>query len=96
MKLEGLIQSILHILQKKEPSHKLKGIQPEALEILKSYRWPGNVRELENIIEKAAIFEDSDYITLKSIPDYIQIEALGRVQIEMSYTGPLDFDVFKN
>ena len=90
--LEGLIQSIL---QKKELSHKLKGIQPEALEILKSYRWPGNVCELENIIEKAAIFEDSDYITLKSIPDYIQIQALGCVRIEMSYTGPLDFDVFK-
>jgi len=33
----------------------VKGILPEALDILSSYSWPGNVRELENVIERAVI-----------------------------------------
>lgn len=33
----------------------VKGISPEALNILSDYSWPGNVRELENVIERAVI-----------------------------------------
>jgi transcriptional regulator with PAS, ATPase and Fis domain len=33
----------------------IKGISPEALNILSNYSWPGNVRELENVIERAVI-----------------------------------------
>ncbi|QEN07569.1 GAF domain-containing protein [Oceanispirochaeta crateris] len=33
----------------------IKGISPEARELLFSYSWPGNVRELENVIERAVI-----------------------------------------
>lgn len=33
----------------------VKGILPEALNILLGYSWPGNVRELENVIERAII-----------------------------------------
>jgi transcriptional regulator with PAS, ATPase and Fis domain len=33
----------------------VKGILPEALNILSNYSWPGNVRELENVIERAVI-----------------------------------------
>ena len=92
--LEDLIKSVL---KRKDPSKKVKGIEPNALEILKSYRWPGNVRELENILERAVIIEDSDIITLDSIPKNIQTQALRHVQIDLpsNYTGPLDFDVFK-
>ncbi len=31
----------------------VKGITPEAMQILVNYHWPGNVRELQNIIERA-------------------------------------------
>jgi len=31
----------------------VKGISPEAMQILVNYHWPGNVRELQNIIERA-------------------------------------------
>ena len=92
--LEGLIE---YILNKNNYLHKVKSIQPDALEILKSYRWPGNIRELENVIEKAILIEGSDSITLESIPEDIQLQALGHVQIDITngYKGPLDFDVFK-
>jgi DNA-binding NtrC family response regulator len=33
----------------------MDAIDPEALEILQSYRWPGNVRELENVMQRAII-----------------------------------------
>lgn len=33
----------------------LKGISPEAMEMLESYPWPGNVRELENLIERLVV-----------------------------------------
>ena len=92
--LEDLIKSIL---KKSIFSHRIKGIRPDALEILKSYKWPGNISELKNVIEKTIMTESSDFITLKSIPYNIRIEALHYVNINWheNYTGPLDFDVFK-
>jgi transcriptional regulator with PAS, ATPase and Fis domain len=39
---------------------KVRGIDPEALDILSSYHWPGNVRELRNVMERAVILEKSD------------------------------------
>lgn len=92
--LKGLIK---HILKKKDFLHRIEGIQPDTLEILKSYNWPGNIRELENIIEKAVIIEDSGFITLDSIPKNIRQHGMGYVEIDLpsKYIGPLDFDVFK-
>ena len=40
----------------------------EATDLLLSYSWPGNVRELENIIERAVALEQSDKITVESLP----------------------------
>jgi len=36
-----------------ESGKAVKGISPEAMQILVNYHWPGNVRELQNIIERA-------------------------------------------
>jgi DNA-binding NtrC family response regulator len=41
---------------------KIRGIDPEALEILTTYHWPGNVRELRNVMERAVILEKSDQL----------------------------------
>ena len=49
----------------KKPIH---GFATEALRLLAVCKWPGNVRELENIVERAVILEDSDEISLGSIP----------------------------
>ena len=89
--LEDLIKSVL---KKKDPSHKIKGIETSALEVLKAYQWPGNIRELENVIERAVILENTDSITFESIPENVRTQALRYVQID-NYKGPLDFDIFK-
>ena len=45
-----------------------RGIDPEAMRILVEHEWPGNVRELRNVIERAALIEESDFITPSSLP----------------------------
>jgi DNA-binding NtrC family response regulator len=40
-----------------------RGINPETMRILVEHAWPGNIRELRNVIERAALVEESDVIT---------------------------------
>lgn len=50
---------------------KVKGCEPEALEVLTNYSWPGNIRELRNIIEHCFIMESSDMIHANSLPSVV-------------------------
>lgn len=45
----------------------VKGITSDAMEILKKYHWPGNVRELLNVIRKAVVMADGEYIDVKDL-----------------------------
>ncbi|MEB3100827.1 sigma-54-dependent Fis family transcriptional regulator [Ferviditalea candida] len=38
------------------------------LDLLTSYHWPGNIRELENVVEYAVNIENSQVITMQSVP----------------------------
>jgi DNA-binding NtrC family response regulator len=40
----------------------LKGITPEALELLMRHDWPGNVRELENTVERLVVLSSGPYL----------------------------------
>jgi DNA-binding NtrC family response regulator len=42
---------------------------PEVRSVLLSHPWPGNVRELRNIVERAAIFCESDTIGVEHLPE---------------------------
>jgi two-component system, NtrC family, response regulator AtoC len=53
-------------LKRKET--KLKGLSPEVAKIFKSYEWSGNVRELRNVIERASILEDGEFVTTTHLP----------------------------
>lgn len=46
----------------------IETVSEDAMEALLSYRWPGNIRELENVIERAFILENSEVLTLESLP----------------------------
>jgi len=45
----------------------IQGLTPAACEVLVAYDWPGNVRELRNMIERAMVFEDSDWVQPSSL-----------------------------
>ncbi|NOY28682.1 MAG: FHA domain-containing protein [Planctomycetes bacterium] len=45
-----------------ETGRKIKGYTPRAMEELLRYRWPGNVRELKNVIERAVVLVQGEYI----------------------------------
>ena len=68
-----------HFIKKyAEKNHRLlKGIDPEALDMLMRYAWPGNVRELENVIERAVILTRSEYITPNELPHTINLNKTG-------------------
>jgi DNA-binding NtrC family response regulator len=51
----------------------VRGISPEAMEILIGHSWPGNVRELINVLERAVLLAQGDQIEVSDLP-----EALGR------------------
>lgn len=45
-------------------------LSKEASGILLSHNWPGNVRELRNVMERAAILEQTDEVLPSSLPDF--------------------------
>ena len=46
----------------------VKAVSPEALKALESYAWPGNVRELRNVIERATILAEGEFIERSHLP----------------------------
>jgi DNA-binding NtrC family response regulator len=51
-----------------ENNKNVKGVTPEALELMMNYDWPGNVRELENLIERVMALTSLDYIQHTELP----------------------------
>ena len=56
-----LVKCFLHEANQ-ELNKKVKGISSEAMRCFFNNRWPGNVRELKNVVKKAVLSCDSDYI----------------------------------
>jgi DNA-binding NtrC family response regulator len=44
-----------------------KGISEETKKIFLEYEWPGNVRELRNVVERAVLMDDGEYIFSHSV-----------------------------
>ena len=59
-----------HFLNKyrTEMSRSIKGIDSLAMRALITHKWKGEIRELENVIERAVIFCQDDFITSKDLP----------------------------
>ena len=46
----------------------IRAVDQDAMYILERYPWPGNIRELRNVIERATILADSEFIEPKHLP----------------------------
>jgi len=51
---------------------KIKGVEPEFLEVISDYSWPGNIRELQNAVEYAMNVAEGEYLTARDLPNGIQ------------------------
>ncbi|GAA4308152.1 sigma-54 dependent transcriptional regulator [Compostibacter hankyongensis] len=52
----------------KELDKHIRGFSPEVEEIFNNYAWYGNLRELKNVIKRAALLTDGEYISPVSLP----------------------------
>src|SRR5215212_584494 len=46
----------------------VKAVDAEAMQILEQYPWPGNIRELRNIVERAVILAEGEFIEMRHLP----------------------------
>lgn len=98
-RLEDLGNLVSHFVRRfnRKMNRKIEGFAPAALQMLRQYRWPGNIRELENIVERSFIMELSPWIQINALPESLREAAQAEVEFALpgSYSGPLDFDRFK-
>jgi len=65
-----LVRHFLEI-SNRELNRQIKGVEPQAMELLLDHDWPGNVRELENAIKSAAVLCRGDVILPEHLPSKI-------------------------
>jgi len=53
------------------------------MKVLMNHKWKGEVRELQNIIERAVLLCDGEYITLRDLPPHASSEASSRYPDEL-------------
>ena len=58
-----------------ELEKEIKGFKPEAIKILKQHHWSGNLRELRNVIRRAALFANEEYILPDDLPTFTEKKA---------------------
>ncbi len=51
--LPAMVESILHLLRRRNPGISTKGLHEKSMSLLKAYAWPGDARELYAAIESA-------------------------------------------
>ncbi len=70
----------------------MKGVDPEAMDILSSYAWPGNVRELENAIERSIVMNRKNIIASEDLPDILRGQSADIVDMDNNHNGDLSDD----
>jgi DNA-binding NtrC family response regulator len=46
----------------------VRAVEQDAMYLLEHYPWPGNIRELRNVIERATILSEGEFIEVKHLP----------------------------
>ena len=83
-----------HFLKKYNTEFKknIKGITPNVKAKLLEYKWPGNVRELKNAIERAVLFENGDFLSMRSLRIFGE-PGIQRERITITPLNPLNLEI---
>ncbi|HTI44607.1 MAG TPA: sigma-54 dependent transcriptional regulator [Vicinamibacterales bacterium] len=49
----------------------VSAVDPAAMRVFEQYNWPGNVRELRNVIERAVILAQGEFVEAKHLPPLV-------------------------
>jgi DNA-binding NtrC family response regulator len=73
-RLEDIPLLITHFIERfnDEFRKKTHGLTSDALDCCEQYGWPGNVRELRNVVERAMILENKEFLDLEDLPQAIR------------------------
>ncbi|HEU4341071.1 MAG TPA: sigma-54 dependent transcriptional regulator [Candidatus Binatia bacterium] len=63
----GLVEHLIH-RHNLEMKTNYKGVDSATMRILMSLPWKGNIRELDNVLERAMILGDGEWITPRNLP----------------------------
>ena len=74
---------------------KLKGIAPEAMDMLVSHHWEGNIRELKNVINSATVFSKSEMLMMEDFDSFLRPQS-GRKEINLECIVDDYYSVFWN
>jgi len=73
----GDLLPLIHFLIGRETERsgpeRMLNLDPEAERLLCQYEWPGNVRQLENVINRACILADDDFISAADLPPEVTL-----------------------
>ena len=62
-----LVQTFLNEFNTRN-NKSVRAVDQEAMYLLERYPWPGNIRELRNVIERATILAEGDFIEARHLP----------------------------
>jgi len=66
---------------------RVRGVDDQAMRVLKAYGWPGNIRELRNAVERAMLLVDGDQLTVDQFPVATGAGARLTEAVELPATG---------
>ncbi|MBL8841404.1 MAG: sigma 54-interacting transcriptional regulator [Planctomycetes bacterium] len=72
-----LVDRFLQMRRQADPTCRVRGIEPAALDVLARHHWPGNVRELRNVIERAVVLGDGELVRRDDL-EFVQLPSGGR------------------
>lgn len=81
---EDIMVFARHFLQltNEELNKRIKGFSQEVEDIFRNYVWYGNLRELKNVVKRATLLTDGDYIEDRSLP--FEITNFNKLSFETS------------
>ncbi len=59
----------------------IRGVSRRVQKLFLRYEWPGNVRELENVLERAVMFCQKEFIDIEDLPQDLQARYSSKSQI---------------
>ncbi len=82
----------MHFLENfnKKFNRNIKGASLPVKKFFMEYHWPGNVRELKNVIERAVMVADEDFILMRHLPSYMLQEKREESEMEEGRIISLD------